>query len=241
LIQTIFQNMNTVKTNTPDPAVWSILFNRQLANLQNKACEDFLNGVQRMGFRAGEVPTLEGVSERLVQLTGWQVQRVPGIVEAGEFLRMLGRRVFPSTCFLRSMEQLDYLEEPDMFHDLFGHLPLVADPLFAGFYQKLGEFGGRHPEMIGQLERFYWYTVEFGLLEEKGRLRIYGSGILSSFSESNVIFSGKPEIKRFDLEAILNRPFDKSQIQPTYFVVPSFGFLFEQLELLAERTERVVV
>jgi phenylalanine-4-hydroxylase len=232
---------NNEKTNAPDPVVWSILFNRQFENLQDKACAAFLEGVERIGFRADEVPTLEGVSERLATLTGWRVQRVPGIVEAGEFLRMLGQRVFPSTYFLRSMEQLDYLEEPDMFHDLFGHLPLVADPVFADFYQKLGEFGAKHPEMTEQLERFYWYTVEFGLLEEKGNLRIYGSGILSSFGESKFVFTDEPGIKPFDLEEILNLPFDKSHIQPLYFVAPSFEFLFEQLELLAEKAEGVMV
>ncbi|MEZ4963856.1 MAG: phenylalanine 4-monooxygenase [Saprospiraceae bacterium] len=230
--------MDTIKTNLPDPAVWKILFERQIENLQDKACRAYLDGIARIGFRADEVPTLEGISSRLTELTGWRVQRVPGIVEAGEFLRLLSQRIFPSTYFLRSMSQLDYLEEPDMFHDLFGHLPLVGDPAFSNFYEKLGRFGEKfagNAEAIDRLERFYWYTVEFGLMEENGNLRIYGSGILSSYGESRFVYTDEPEIRNFDLEAILNLPFDKSQIQPIYFVVPSFDFLFEQLELLEEK------
>ncbi|MCB9333719.1 MAG: hypothetical protein H6574_21905 [Lewinellaceae bacterium] len=221
----------------PDPAVWQILFNRQVENLKTKACPEFFAGLERLGFEAGEVPVLDHLSQRLYQLNGWQIQRVPGIVDAGDFLAMLADRIFPSTYFLRSMAQLDYLEEPDMFHDLFGHLPLLADPAFSEFYKKLGALGVAvhgNTEALERIERFYWYTVEFGLVAAPaGGVQIYGSGLLSSFGESRQIYGGAVEIRPFDLVEILELPFDKSQMQPVYYVVPDFEFLFGQLEKLA--------
>lgn len=221
----------------PDPAVWQILFERQVENLKTKACPEFFTGLERLGFEAGEVPVLDQLSQRLHQLNGWQIRRVPGIVDAGDFLALLADRIFPSTYFLRSMAQLDYLEEPDMFHDLFGHLPLLADPAFSEFYQKLGALGSKVHGNLGALERierFYWYTVEFGLVEAPtGGVQIYGSGLLSSFGESRQIYGDTVDIRPFDLEEILALPFDKSQMQPVYYVIPDFEFLFGQLEKLA--------
>lgn len=217
---------------SPDPAVWQTLFNRQKANLKDKACPEFFTGLNRLGFQPDQVPTLADLSARLQQLNGWQIQRVPGIVDAGDFLELLSRRIFPSTYFLRSMAQLDYLEEPDMFHDLFGHLPLLAHPEFADFYQQLGQTGiavREDAEALDRIERFYWYTVEFGLVAAEHGVQIYGSGLLSSFGESRQIYSNHVEIRNFNLEEILDLPFDKSHMQPVYYVVPDFEFLYGQL------------
>ncbi|MBL7775299.1 MAG: phenylalanine 4-monooxygenase [Saprospiraceae bacterium] len=221
----------------PDPAVWATLFNRQSANLHDKACPEFFTGLQALGFSAAEVPTLPALSARLNAQSGWRIQRVPGIVDAGDFLDLLARQIFPSTYFLRNMAQLDYLEEPDMFHDLFGHLPLLAHPEFSTFYQRLGLLGRcfrQQPGALERIERFYWYTVEFGLVAAGEAVRIYGSGLLSSFGESRQIFQPGVDIRPFCLKDILELPFDKSQMQPVYYAVPDFEFLFGQLGVLEE-------
>lgn len=222
----------------PDPSVWDILFSRQMDNLRHKACPAFFEGITALGLSAGEVPTLSGLSERLGKINGWQIVRVPGIVAPGDFLDLLANRIFPSTYFLRSRAQLDYLEEPDMFHDIFGHLPLLANPAFSEFYQQLGQLGAAfsdHQTALERIERFYWYTVEFGLVRAGGGLQLYGSGLLSSFGESRQVLGNDTDIRPYHLDEIIHLPFDKSHMQPVYYAIPDFPTLFGQIELLEKR------
>jgi phenylalanine-4-hydroxylase len=178
------------------------------------------------------------LSDALLKATGWQIEVVPGLIPTVAFLQLLKEKKFPSSTWLRSMAQLDYLEEPDMFHDIFGHVPLLFDPEYANLMQAIGELGIRHqsnPSVIDAIERFYWYTIEFGLSSHNENMRIYGAGILSSFGETNAIFSPTaPPIDAYNLNDILTRPFRKDEMQTRYFLLPQLETLYEQEQILQQ-------
>lgn len=178
---------------TGDRQVWSILYMRQLRAIEKYAYRNFGKGLEQLGFTAESVPVFSGINQRLEALTGWKVYAVPGLIPNRSFFKLMAFKRFGATVWLRKMEQLDYLEEPDMFHDVFGHIPLLADPLVADFLVGLARIAERHidqEEVIEWIARLYWYTIEFGLVQEGSETKIYGAGILSSIGETAFNGSG---------------------------------------------------
>ena len=214
--------------------VWQRLFSRQKANLIDKASGVYNHALQGMNHVLQEtaIPHLDELSNTLYRHNGWTITVVPGLIPVNDFFTLLAERKFCSSTWLRQLSQLDYLEEPDMFHDVFGHVPLLLDHAYAGFMQQVGMLGVKYaafPEVVAMLERFYWFTIEFGLVGNTSRPEIYGAGIISSFGETNSIFSGSVAIRDFDLEDILYHPFTKETLQHLYYCVPSLEKLYQSL------------
>jgi phenylalanine-4-hydroxylase len=213
-----------------DHRVWVTLYERQAEVLPGRACEAFLNGLQVLDLHGGGVPDFARLNEKLGALTGWSVVAVPGLVPDAVFFDHLAHRRFPAGRFIRREDQLDYLQEPDVFHDVFGHVPMLTDPTFADYMQAYGRGGLRALELgrLHNLARLYWYTVEFGLMQTARGLRIYGAGIVSSKAES--IFSledPSPNRISFDLERVMRTPYRIDDFQQTYFVIPGLKTLLE--------------
>jgi phenylalanine-4-hydroxylase len=210
-------------------AIWRLLFDRQQRLLAGRACRDYLDGLQALGVAASGIPDFRGLSDLLDDATGWRITAVPGIVPDELFFALLARRRFPSTCFIRRRGQLDYLEEPDVFHDICGHVPMLMNPVFADYMQAYGE-GGLKALRLGHLKelaRLYWYTVEFGLIATPEGLRIYGSGILSSAGESVYCLDDPhPHRLHFDLRRVMRTRYHVDRYQQTYFVIDDFAELF---------------
>ncbi|WP_447726707.1 phenylalanine 4-monooxygenase [Sphingomonas koreensis] len=209
-------------------AVWDTLFERQIKLLPGRASEAYLHGLDLLKLSDGGIPNFEELSERLMKRTGWQVVAVPGLVPDDVFFDHMANRRFVAGNFIRRPDQLDYLQEPDVFHDVFGHVPMLADPVFADYMEAYGRGGRRAMELgaLKQLSRLYWYTVEFGLIEEAGDLRIYGSGIVSSFGESRfALDSDSPNRIGFDLARVMRTDYRIDDFQQNYFVIPSFDTL----------------
>jgi phenylalanine-4-hydroxylase len=206
--------------------IWNRLFTRQLAQLQERAVPAFLAGVQALGMEPSGIPRFEALNEELNRLTGWSVVAVPGLVPEEVFFQHLAHRQFVAGRFIRSAAQLDYLEEPDVFHDVFGHVPLLADPVYASYMQAYGEAGSRLREgsaAMTQLARLYWYTVEFGLIRDGDRLRLFGAGIVSSNGESEyALDSPEPLRIGFDLKRTMLTDYRIDSFQKNYFVIDSF-------------------
>ena len=216
---------------TPDEhAVWKTLFERQMALLPELACDAFVEGMRALPMGAEQIPDFREMSETLTARTGWSVVAVPGLVPDEVFFRHLANRRFPSGNFIRKPHELDYLEEPDVFHDVFGHIPMLMHPVMADFIQAYGEAGLR-AQSIGKLKelaRVYWYTVEFGLVQQGDALRIYGAGIASSFAESKFsVQSGSPNRIAFDLERVMRTHYRIDDFQEVYFVLENLDALLE--------------
>jgi phenylalanine-4-hydroxylase len=208
-----------------DHWVWDTLFARQQTLLHGRAVEDFQQGLDVLHLSRPGVPNFDELNEKLDVRTGWTVVAVPGLVPDDVFFRHLSNRRFPAGNFIRSPKQLDYLEEPDVFHDVFGHVPLLAQPAVADFMQALGGLGlaALDKGALHRVARLYWYTVEFGLAREKGALKIYGAGILSSFGESHYsLESAKPHRADFDLRRVLRTRYRTDSFQQGYFVIDRF-------------------
>lgn len=211
-------------------AVWRTLYERQTRLLPGRACDAFLHGMQALPIGAEHIPDFRRLSEVLMKCTGWQVVAVPGLVPDEVFFEHLANRRFPAGRFIRGIDQLDYLEEPDVFHDVFGHVPMLMNPVMADFIQAYGQGGLRALELgvLAQLARVYWYTVEFGLVQQADGLRIYGSGIASSYAES--IFAlddASPNRIRFDLARVMRSRYRIDDFQEVYFVLNSLDELLE--------------
>jgi phenylalanine-4-hydroxylase len=209
--------------------IWRTLFHRQERLLQNRACAEFLDGLEGLGVAADGIPDFRRLNAVLSATTGWTIVAVPGLVPDPVFFEHLANRRFPSTCFIRRRDQLDYLEEPDIFHDVYGHVPMLMNPVFADYMQAYGQ-GGLKALRLGSLHylaRLYWYTVEFGLIRTPAGLRIYGSGIVSSKGESiYCLESSAPNRIAFDLMRIMRTNYRIDDFQESYFVIDSFGQLF---------------
>ncbi len=215
-----------------DHAVWRQLFAAQREVLVGRACRAFLAAQDAMGMGAGEIPRFDAINRRLRAATGWELIGVEGLLPELDFFQHLAARRFPVTWWISRPEQLDYIEEPDLFHDLFGHVPLLIEPRFADYMQAYGLGGvkahGIGAEALAMLTRLYWYTVEFGLIREDAGLRIYGSGIVSSRGESvHALDSAVPNRVGFDLERIMRTRYRIDSFQKTYFVIDSFEQLIE--------------
>jgi len=211
-------------------AVWRTLHERQVGLLRGRACDEFVAGMQALPIAADRIPDFERLSEVLMRHTGWQIVAVPGLVPDEVFFEHLAHRRFPSGRFIRRADQLDYLEEPDVFHDVFGHAPMLMNPVLADFIQAYGE-GGLRAQRLGTLPllaRVYWYTVEFGLLQQHGGLRIYGSGIASSRAESVfALDDDSPHRIGFDLERVMRTRYRIDDFQECYFVLDALDDLLE--------------
>ncbi len=211
-------------------AVWKTLFERQAALLPGRACDAFVQGMRDLPIGAERIPDFRRLSEVLMRRTGWQIVAVPGLVPDEVFFEHLANRRFPAGNFIRKPDQLDYLEEPDVFHDVFGHVPMLMNPVIADFVQAYG-VGGLRARSLGvlpQLARVYWYTVEFGLVRQPEGLRIYGSGIASSFTES-VFALDDPSPNRigFDLERVMRTNYRIDDFQESYFVLDDLDDLLK--------------
>ena len=225
--------------------VWLALYERQSALLPGRACDQFLKGLDALDLHRAGTPDLARVNAELARLTGWSVVCVPGLVPDAVFFDHLAHRRFPAGQFIRKPDSLDYLREPDIFHDVFGHVPMLTDPVFADYMQAYGE-GGRRAVDLGRLHnlaRLYWYTVEFGLLETGRGLRIYGAGIVSSHAESLfALESASPNRLGFQLERVMRTPYRIDDFQQVYFVVPSLkallGATLQDFRALYETLER---
>ncbi|MEG3176675.1 phenylalanine 4-monooxygenase [Sphingomonas sp. RB3P16] len=212
-------------------AVWDTLFERQARMLPGRVAPQFLDGLDILRITKPGIPDFAELSERLMQATGWQVVAVPGLVPDAVFFDHLANRRFVAGNFIRRPDQLDYLQEPDVFHDVFGHVPLLADPVFADYMQAYGRGGQRATQlgMIDRLARLYWYTVEFGLIRTGGDLRIYGAGIVSSYGESIFALDDpSPNRLGFDLRRLMRTRYRIDDFQQNYFVIDSFEDLLEQ-------------
>jgi len=225
---TISQDWDTYSAEEHD--IWRTLFHRQEAVLKGRACKEFLEGVRSLGVVADAIPDFRRLNDVLHRATRWSIVAVPGLVPDAIFFEHLANRRFPSTCFIRRRDQLDYLQEPDVFHDIFGHVPMLVNPVFADYMQAYGQ-GGLKALGLGALHhltRLYWYTVEFGLIETAAGLRIYGSGIVSSKGESVYCLEDpRPNRLGFDLMRVMRTKYRIDDFQVTYFAIRSFDELFE--------------
>ncbi len=209
--------------------MYARLFARQVRQAQGQACEEFIESLGQLGA-ADRIPHFDAISQSLARATGWEVVAVPGLIPEHAFFSLLAHRRFPVTVWLRSPAEFDYIVEPDVFHDLYGHVPLLFNPVFADYMQAFGR-GGLKAEGLQALEylaRLYWYTVEFGLIATPRGLRVYGAGILSSVGETHyALTSAQPQRIAFALKRVLRTPYKIDDYQSTYFVVESFDQLFE--------------
>lgn len=211
-------------------AMWDRLFARQSEMLPGRAADAFLRGIDVLKLEKPGIPDYRELNARLMAATGWQVVAVPGLVPDDVFFDHLANRRFPAGNFIRTPQQLDYLQEPDVFHDVFGHVPMLADPVFADYMVAYGEGGLRSLQFdaLKQLARLYWYTVEFGLIRESGGLRIYGAGIVSSYAESVfALDSDSPNRIGFDLARVMRTDYRIDDFQQNYFVIDSLDQLLD--------------
>jgi phenylalanine-4-hydroxylase len=211
--------------------VWRALYKRQLEVLPGRAISLFMDSLSTLGISQERIPDFHEVNEILMKRTGWQVVPVPGLIPDEPFFELLANRRFPSGNFIRTKDQMDYIQEPDVFHDLFGHVPILADPTFGDYMEAYGKGGLRAAKLgtIDKLARLYWYTVEFGLIREPQGLRIYGAGILSSPTESVFCLEdSSPHRIGFDLKRVLQTHFQIDDFQDNYFVIDGFKQLFDE-------------
>ncbi len=210
--------------------VWKTLFERQSRLLPGRACDEFVEGMKNLPIGPEQIPDFRQLSEVLMQRTGWQVVAVPGLVPDEVFFEHLAHRRFPAGHFIRKPHELDYLEEPDVFHDVFGHVPMLMNPAIADYIQAYGE-GGLRAQKLGVLDklaRVYWYTVEFGLVKQAEGLRVYGAGIASSYTETVfALEDASPNRIGFDLERVMRTHYRIDDFQESYFVIDNLDRLLE--------------
>lgn len=213
-----------------DHAVWQELFARQSKLLVGRACNEYLNSLPVLGVTAQGIPDFRRMSDILEKATRWRLVTVPGFLPGEVFLAHLAKRQFPVTYWIRPREKMDYLVEPDIFHDLFGHVPMLINPIFADYMQEFGKGGIKAHTLNADLliARLYWFTVEFGLINTPDGLRIYGSGIVSSKTESVYCLEDqRPHRIAFDVKRIMRTDYHYDKLQESYYVIDSFEQLFE--------------
>ena len=211
-----------------DYKVWEILFNKRLENLQGIVAEEFLVALDDLNFKAEKIPNFFEINNILKNRTGWSIKTVPNISPPEEFFSFLSMKKFTATCWLRSIDQIDYLEEPDMFHDVFAHVPLLSNKDYTNFFKEIGEIAVsviEDPKKLEKLQRIYWFTIEFGLIKKNKDFRIYGAGIISSDEESKNALSKKSKKCEFDVKKVMNHSFRIDIVQDTYYYINSFDQL----------------
>ena len=216
-----------------DFKVWNILFNRQLNNLKGIGADEFITALNVLNFKAEKIPNFTEINNTLKNITGWTIKTVPNISPPKEFFYYLSKKKFTTTCWLRSMSQIDYLEEPDMFHDVFAHVPLLSNKEYTNFFREIGQIAMSvidDPLKLKKLQRIYWFTIEFGLIKNNNKFKIYGAGIISSKEESMNVLSNKSQKKKFDVNRIMNHSFRIDVVQDTYYYIGSFEELSSSLD-----------
>ena len=210
-------------------AVWQQLMSRQLQLIQHRACQEYIDGIEMLNLPEKHIPQLKEIDEVLLKATGWQTEGVPALISFDKFFALLASKKFPVATFIRSPSEMEYLQEPDIFHEIFGHCPLLTHPSFAHFTQRYGQLGVEaSKEDRVFLARLYWFTVEFGLLRSSDGVRIYGGGILSSPGETLYALDDKTVERRpFDIVDVLRTPYRIDIMQPIYYVLESIEQLFE--------------
>ncbi|MCW3091820.1 MAG: phenylalanine 4-monooxygenase [Ferruginibacter sp.] len=217
-----------------DQKVWQLLYNQQIDQIREYASAAYLRGLQLCNFTNERIPVIDEVNGILLEATGWKIEIVPGLIDNHSFFKLLSEKKFPASTWLRKIESLDYLEEPDMFHDILGHVPLLTNHDFCNFLEGLAETALQFIDDENSIElisRIYWYSVEFGLIIEAGTLKIYGAGILSSKAETYYsIHADQPKRVDFDIPLILDTPYIKDKFQEIYFIINSYKDLFESID-----------
>ncbi|MEM7779561.1 MAG: phenylalanine 4-monooxygenase [Pseudomonadota bacterium] len=217
--------------STDDHAIWDELFARQMDVLPGRAASAFMNGLEKLDLSRGGIPEFDALSEELGKLTGWSVVPVPMLIPDHVFFWHLANRRFPAGNFIRTRETFDYIQEPDVFHDVFGHVPMLTDPVYADYMQEYGRAGWKamRYNRLKALGALYWYTVEFGLIEEAEGIRAYGAGILSGPTEARFAVEGaSPNRIMLNVDRVMRTDYVISDLQPTYFVIESFEDLYRQ-------------
>ncbi len=220
-----------------DHSTWAKLWERRMRTLRQTGARAVLDGLDAIGLTPSSLPRIDALNARLSPRTGWEVVAVEGYLDARDFFALLAQRRFPSTTHLRPADALDYIPAPDIFHDVFGHVPLHADPVFADLLQRFGQIGTRARSTVAvtAVQRLFWFTVEFGLVREGGAPRLYGSGQVSSIAEERHALGDTCDRRRFDLDAVLATGFDVDRVQPVLFVLEDFRELHCAVEALAGR------
>ena len=221
-------------------AVWAELVRRRRPQIEAHACRAYLEGYKIIGLEDDRLPNLAAISARLKPRTGWSATPVSGFLPSDAFFEMLGARMFPTTTWLRSRESLGYTPEPDIFHDVFGHVPMHAHPVFADFLQHYGNVCARikDKETLERLGRLFWYTVEFGLIRESGEVKVYGSGVISSENECTNVIEGGCEVREFNLDEVLDTPVRVDRIHQRLFAIESFEEIYEAMHEAEARVLR---
>ncbi len=212
---------------------WEKLITRQREIIKNRACDEFIHGLELIQFSQQKVPQPKDVNERLMSTTGWQIKPVEALIPAEEFFTLLANKTFPAACFIRIPEELDYIQEPDIFHELYGHCPLLTNQVYANFMFEFGKLALKaSPKDRRRLFRIFWFTIEFGMINTKNGLRAYGGGILSSINET-VYCTDSPIPVKMDFDPLnsLRTPYRIDIIQPLYYVINSFDDLYNLLNL----------
>ncbi len=233
-----FITQDCSKYTKEDNDVWREMFTERMRTLDQQASDVFLDGLRAIGLVPERVPKVSDINRRLQDLTGWESHPVPGYLPAKAFFACLAARRFPTTITMRPRELMNYLPEPDIFHDVFGHVPLHADPVFAEFLQTYGKAAlfCEDPYHIERLARLFWFTVEFGLIRERGEVKLYGSGLISSIGESfHALESDHVDRRAFDMELVCDTPFEIDHYQPILYVLDSFEQLRDSMNSYAER------
>jgi phenylalanine-4-hydroxylase len=225
------------KYNEEDLNVWSKLFSRQMDNLVTKGSETYLDSLLEMKevLNVEKVPNFDELNKVLNQKYGWKIEVVKGLIPVDEFFILLSQKKFCASTWLRTLAQLDYLDEPDMFHDIFGHIPLLMNEDFSNFAQGIGTIALKYldnEEALKKLQRIYWFTIEFGLIKENDVIKGYGAGIMSSFGETNHIFEDDIVIHPFDIAKVIEKEFISTEIQNEYVIIDSYSQLFQSLAVL---------
>ncbi|MFZ0632466.1 MAG: phenylalanine 4-monooxygenase [Acidobacteriaceae bacterium] len=219
-------------------AVWAELVRRRMPQLREHAAEEYLNGFEQIGLKEDMIPNLAEVNRRLSPRTGWNATPVSGFLPPDAFFEMLGARQFPTTTYIRGRESMEYTPEPDIFHDVFGHVPMHAHPVFADFLQQYGRVcaGLMHDkDKLEKMGRLFWFTVEFGVIRQKGKVKLYGSGLISSHGEGTHVIEGRPEIRDFNLDQVMEQKFLVSEEQKVLYAVESFDEIYEAAQEAGKR------
>src|SRR3990167_8470234 len=218
-----------IQYSAEENQVWETLFIRQKALVIGRACDEFIHGLDCLALTADEIPQLPDVSQRLRAITGWDVVPVPALISARHFFELLANKHFPAATFIRFQEDLDYVKEPDIFHELFGHCPMLTNPLFAKFMQAYAKLVLTFKESDwALLQRLFWFTVEFGLINTTKGIKAYGGGILSSIAETAYSIDSELPIRvYFNILQAFRTPYRIDELQKVYFVIPDFATLFK--------------
>jgi phenylalanine-4-hydroxylase len=216
---------------------WAELVSRRMPQLAQHAAEEYLAGFAIIGLKTDRLPSLAEITSRLRPRTGWSTTPVSGFMPGPAFFQMLAARQFPTTTWLRKRDSLEYTPEPDIFHDVFGHVPMHAHPVFADFLAHYGELCASIDDeaTLERIGRLFWYTVEFGLIRQHGRVKVYGSGLISSNGECTNVLEGHCEVRDFSLEAVLDAPVHVDQMHKVLFAIESFDQIYQSLQQVKER------